>query len=185
MNQWWKANGGPLALVVVGVTLAGFTTKYGWVLVALGVLTFLGLILYRRLPWEIRRRTSNSSGSVDPATSRPATEQDEWECQTTIPEDGTSIIFDLTRIPGVRIFERGLACDLRSRLHEIPIRAVLPRGGMTRNVRFTYPNDFTSGVSGPPSGQYDIALYEFTAEDEWRLLHAERQELTVPRPQPH
>jgi hypothetical protein len=42
LGTWLKANGGPLALAVLGVALTGYTTPYGWILVALGVVWWLG-----------------------------------------------------------------------------------------------------------------------------------------------
>ena len=56
MHRWWVANGGPLAVVVLGLTLAGVTTAYGWVLVGMGSLWWLGPLIWKRVPWEIRRR---------------------------------------------------------------------------------------------------------------------------------
>jgi hypothetical protein len=53
---WIKENGGPLALVVLGLALAGFTTVYGWFLVPFGLVWWLGSPLLKRLPWELRRR---------------------------------------------------------------------------------------------------------------------------------
>lgn len=56
MRQWLKANGGPLAVVVVGLALTGFTTSYGWIVVVVGVLWWLAHFVYPRLPWEVRRK---------------------------------------------------------------------------------------------------------------------------------
>jgi hypothetical protein len=49
MGNWLKANGGPVALVVVGLGLVGYTTRYGWFVVVAGG-TWL---VYERLPWRI------------------------------------------------------------------------------------------------------------------------------------
>ena len=64
MTEWWKANGGPLALVVLGLALTGSKTNYGWVIVALGLFAFVGMAIYRRLPWEIRSRDQSTEGGV-------------------------------------------------------------------------------------------------------------------------
>lgn len=73
MTQWWKANGGALALVVVGLTLAGFTTKYRWVLVALGLLMVFGLFVYHRLPWEVhpKQQPKRSVRTVTVSSGQP------------------------------------------------------------------------------------------------------------------
>jgi hypothetical protein len=61
MKQWWTANGGPLALVVVGIALTGFKTPYGWVVVVLGLLALVGVAAYPRLPWKLQRTQAGIS----------------------------------------------------------------------------------------------------------------------------
>src|SRR3954454_22515512 len=56
MGQWLKANGGALAVLILGLFLAGFQTDLGWILVVLGGVWFVGLPIVRRLPVEVRRR---------------------------------------------------------------------------------------------------------------------------------
>src|SRR5213592_1466802 len=58
MGKWLKANGGPLAFVVVGLGLAGFTTPLAWIIVGVGVLWFLGeqARVLDRIPWRLHRK---------------------------------------------------------------------------------------------------------------------------------
>jgi hypothetical protein len=63
VHDWLKANGGPLAVVVLGLGLAGFTTPLGWVLVGLGI----SAMIWQRLPWEIRRKDRALSSDIPPA----------------------------------------------------------------------------------------------------------------------
>jgi hypothetical protein len=58
MRKWLLANGGPLALVVVGLTVSGRTSvTYGLILVAVGIVWWAGGLVYPHLPWEIRRKS--------------------------------------------------------------------------------------------------------------------------------
>jgi hypothetical protein len=54
MGEWLKANGGPLALVVVGLSLSGFRSDAAWFVAAIGIVWLIGRWVYRHLPWEIR-----------------------------------------------------------------------------------------------------------------------------------
>jgi succinate dehydrogenase flavin-adding protein (antitoxin of CptAB toxin-antitoxin module) len=47
MRAWLKANGGPVAVVVVGLSLAGYRTPLGWLLALVGVLWWFGHALWR------------------------------------------------------------------------------------------------------------------------------------------
>jgi hypothetical protein len=59
-SEWLAANGGPIALVVLGIGIVGLRTGYGWVLVAVGGAWWLGRLVWRHLPWEIRRKPSRN-----------------------------------------------------------------------------------------------------------------------------
>jgi hypothetical protein len=65
-SEWLKANGGPLALVVVGLTLAGFTTAYAWVVVAVGGAWYLGRWL-PLIPYRIVRIDGERDIAEEPA----------------------------------------------------------------------------------------------------------------------
>jgi hypothetical protein len=74
MGEWLKAIGGPLAVVVVGLSLSGFRTDLAWLLVAIGIAGFLGRAVYRRLPGEIRpKRSTRMFSEVEPEVSNSIT----------------------------------------------------------------------------------------------------------------
>lgn len=54
MGVWIKANGGPIGVVVLGLTLAGVKTTVGWVLVVAGFVWWLTL-MWRRMLLGVRR----------------------------------------------------------------------------------------------------------------------------------
>ena len=57
MGRWWTANGGPLALVIVGLGVGGFTNRWvGLGLILGGIVWWLGTHVLKRLPWEVRRK---------------------------------------------------------------------------------------------------------------------------------
>lgn len=62
--EWLRANGGPLALVVLGVALTGFTTHYGWILVVAGALWWIATYVWRRLPWQLQRKPQHGGGDL-------------------------------------------------------------------------------------------------------------------------
>jgi len=66
--SWIKANGGPLAIVVVGLSVAGYTNPLaGWILVGVGFVAWAVVIGYRRSPWQIVRKSSAAGlGGVSP-----------------------------------------------------------------------------------------------------------------------
>lgn len=51
--QWAKANGGPLAIVLVGLALVGFTTAYAWAIVVVGVVWWLWETQRHRIPLNV------------------------------------------------------------------------------------------------------------------------------------
>jgi hypothetical protein len=78
MGRWWVANGGPLALVVVGLVLTGFTTPYGWVLVALGV------VLWAAERFRQKRKPEASGPEMSSAVPRPTQGAEARETVSTV-----------------------------------------------------------------------------------------------------
>lgn len=51
--------------MVLGLTLAGVTTPYGWLVVGVGAAWWIGAMLWKRVPWELQRKPRDlPSGST-------------------------------------------------------------------------------------------------------------------------
>jgi hypothetical protein len=71
--EWIKASGGPLALVVLGLGLAGITTIAGGLaIVGVGLIWWLATKPWKRLPWEIRRKHQPLSREIPRAPTAHA-----------------------------------------------------------------------------------------------------------------
>jgi hypothetical protein len=179
MGNWLKQNGGALALLFVGLGIAGFQTRYGWVVVGIAIVWFVVEQVRRFRSWE--------------------------PTETAVPGQWLSAVYPTDDFRELWLGCRGagyvfgaLRCEVYHPIGRTVValhrgRVILPRPEHEKTVSpwrdfaFAYPSDFSAkaGVPLAVSGTYQVT---WLGRKVWSgttvMLTTETHHLQVPQPGP-
>ena len=106
-----------------------------------------------------------------------------WESSVE-PNNRDTMVISLRSRTGPQMI-RGLACDVRGPIGEVPQRAIINKQGLANHEHVHYPDNFIPSGAVPMDGRYEVTWYEADENWEWRRLFRSIHDITLPPPPPN